>query len=144
MQRLDVEDYLAGYGSALRILVAVNVPEGLVLAADSMSTITNDQGAVIQLFEHAHKLTQLSDYPAGTLTWGMGSIAQRTIDSLVYEFSQSLLSVEHGATVDIGNVAQALSDFVTPRYEAYYQANTQLQRAEIGMLVGGYSTGHSL
>ena len=144
MQRLDVEDYLAGYGSALRILVAVNVPEGLVLPADSISTITNDQGAVIQLFEHAHKLTQLSDYPAGTLTWGMGSIAQRTIDSLVYEFSQSLLSVEHGATVDIGNVAQALSDFVTPRYEAYYQANTQLQRAEIGMLVGGYSTGHSL
>lgn len=127
----------------MTVCVAVKVSEGLVLAADSMTTVTDNQGFIVQQFEHAQKVTQLSDYPVGVMTWGMGSLQQRTIESLVTEFSESLplRAADSSSSFGVAQFSQQLYDFIAPRYAAYVQANPQFQNQPLGMFVGGFSSG---
>ena len=71
----------------MSIVVAVRVSEGLVMAADSASTLSvtgpSGQSGVAKIYNHATKLTQLKDYPTAVATWGAGNIGGRTISSLV-------------------------------------------------------------
>jgi hypothetical protein len=128
----------------MTICIAVRVSEGLVLAADSLTTITDASGQIVQNFPHAQKVSQIGDYPIGTLTWGMGSVASLPIDNLVAEFSETLTlyeEVRHREGVTVADVAQRLFDFVKERYDSYYRDNAQSKPEPLGMALGGYSTG---
>ena len=79
----------------MSICVMVKVPEGLVLAADSASSVqgglvtkTGDSGpsGVLKVFFNATKVFQVRDLPVGVLSWGAGSFRARTVASLVEEF----------------------------------------------------------
>ena len=83
-------------GGTMTICVAVKVAEGLVLAADSASTLigsySTPQGpmqGVVQTFEYANKLAHIKDYPIGVLSWGTGSLGDRSIQSLIMEWEHS-------------------------------------------------------
>jgi hypothetical protein len=75
------------------ICIAVSVGEGLVLAADSAVTLEGDtqtpagvQRQILNSFSFGNKVTQLKDYPIGIMTWGTGSLEDRSILSLILEF----------------------------------------------------------
>ena len=77
----------------MTICVSVRVAEGLVLAADSavmlMGSVKTPQGqavGVVQTFAFANKVARVHDYPVGVMTWGAGSISDRSIQSLIMEF----------------------------------------------------------
>ena len=102
----------------MSICVSVRVGEGLVLAADSTSTIEGAVGGgppgVLKTYDHASKLCQLKDYPIGVASWGLGSVSTRAIASLVAEFSN-----------DVRPAGEA------PGYKAQDIANLYLRRWEM-------------
>jgi hypothetical protein len=127
----------------MTICVAVKVGEGLVLAADSASTLLNVSGGIVQIFEHARKLSQIKDYPIGALTWGQGSIGARNIESLVLEFANPLTPLGGARPLDVQTVANQLFQFMQQRYQAAYGGLPPNQPPPpLGMLVGGISTGN--
>ena len=74
----------------MSIVMSVRVGDGLVMAADSASTLQAlDQQrrvrGVAKIFNNATKILQLRDYPVGVASWGAGTIGARSISSLVYE-----------------------------------------------------------
>jgi hypothetical protein len=128
------------------ICVSVKVAEGLVLAADSAvtlsGTITTPQGAqtaIIQTFEYANKVTQIKDYPVGTMSWGIGSIGDRSIQSLVMEHDHGLPLRTDNKEFTVRGLADGLIGFITARYESAYGEVSN--KPLLGFLVGGYSHG---
>jgi hypothetical protein len=127
----------------MTICIGIKVAEGLVLAADSLSTLTNQEGGIVQQFQHSQKLSQIGRYDVGTLTWGAGSIASLTIDSLIAEFAETLapsgeVEVREGYTVH--DIAGRLFEFVNERYKAHYESQKR-DPEPLGIAIGGYSTG---
>lgn len=109
----------------MTIAVSVKVGEGLVMAADSMSSYFNE-GVQAQSYSHARKLMQLSDYPIGILTYGLGDIAGRNLESLVAEFERTLpISADRGG-YSVRNVTDDLHRFIQQKYEAVFPAPAQL------------------
>ena len=82
----------------MSICVMVKVPEGLVLAADSASSVQagpvkegGDSGpsGVLKVFFNATKVFQIRDLPVAMLAWGAASFRARTVASLVEEFENT-------------------------------------------------------
>lgn len=144
----------------MTIAVSVKVGEGLVMAADSMSSYFNE-GVLAQSYSHARKLMQLSDYPIGILTYGLGDIAGRNLESLVAEFERTLPTSADRSGYSVRDVTDDLHRFIQQKYEAVFPAPAQLplepaepdaperpplpaatlpdSRPRLGVVVGGYS-----
>lgn len=124
----------------MTVAIAVKVSEGLVLAADSALTVEGEvrtaegqtHRGVLQIYSHATKLAQIRDWPVGTITWGVGQIGKRTIESLVREFANSLPDKQD---LDLRSLAENLYQFVEARYRRAF-GNEQ---PDLGLQVAGYS-----
>jgi hypothetical protein len=123
----------------LTICVSVRVAEGLVMAADSAAILqgeVNGQRGVVQTYSYATKVSQARDFPMGVMSWGLGSINSRSIQSLIMEWENGYTSK---AKFQVKRVADDLLTFILDRYDAAYPNPTQEQT--LGMFVGGYSDG---
>lgn len=149
----------------MTICVSVRVAEGLVLAADSavmlMGEVPTPQGpmhTILQNFNFANKVTHFKDYPIGVLSWGLGSIQARSIQSLIMEYEHGYPSVTlrgHGSEFARGpytvrEVANDLVGFIRARYDAAFPVPAAPagappapapDRPALGLLIGGYSQG---
>lgn len=130
----------------MTICVSVRIPEGLILAADSMVTLEGTidtpkgpQSGVLQTFESANKLTRIKDYPIGVMTWGIASISNRSIPSLIMEWEYGLSSSFLNAGFTMRDMADGLHEFIAARYDKSYPATKK--RPKLGMFIGGYSGG---
>lgn len=131
----------------MSICVSVKVGEGLVLAADSTSVITGTQPdgqvGVLNIYEYARKLCQVKDYPLGAMSWGIGSIGARSIESLIAEYSNTLPQVKEKPEYKAKELADNLFDFVKQRYDgvlAERSSNSQIG-PPLGLFMGGFSAG---
>jgi hypothetical protein len=122
----------------MTIVASVKSRDGLILAADSMSTLsvaTPVGPQYVKAYQNARKLFQMGDLPIGAVTYGLGNIGTRSMESLVLEacknFSDDLADVE--------SVAQALYDHLRSAYNAAFNGLDDEQKPECGFLVGGYS-----
>ncbi len=67
----------------MTIAVTIKVRDGIVLAADSATTLVGASGAVSNIYNHAHKIANLKKgSPIGFMTWGLGSMGPSSIVSL--------------------------------------------------------------
>jgi len=125
----------------MTIVIALQASEGLVLGSDSAVSLKHPEGGILNIFEYAEKLSPIKDYPIGTLTWGIGSIGDRPIKSLVSEFSDGLESFLRVTTsyatpkYTVREIAERLHTFMKGKYA---QAGEQ---SVLGMYIGGYSEG---
>lgn len=129
----------------MTICVSVRIPEGIVLAADSMVSLvgTRDtpqgqQTGVFQTFEFANKVTQFKDYPIGVMSWGTASISDRSIQSLIMECEHDYLSLEKNESYTVKEIADKLLKELKAKYEATYP--TSGQQPSLGLYIGGYSS----
>ncbi len=129
----------------MTICVSVRTPEGLVLAADSMvsleGTVNTPQGSqtgIFQTFEFANKVMQLKDYPIGVMSWGMASISNRSIQSLIMEFEYDYKSLKDNKTYTVKNIANDLLTELKAKYDTAYP--TSGQQPLLGLYIGGYSS----
>lgn len=130
----------------MTICVSVRIPEGLVLAADSAvsleGTITTDKGqqtGILQTFNFANKITRIKDYPIGVMNWGLASISDRSIQSLLMEWEYDFLPMKDNEKFTVRGVANKIKEFITERYDKAYPPSENQPR--LGFFIGGYSHG---
>ena len=70
----------------MSICVAFNLSDGVVIAVDSATTLTDASGSITKVFLDADKLFQLGNLRVGIATYGLAAIDGRTIGSFVREF----------------------------------------------------------
>jgi hypothetical protein len=121
------------------ICISIKVPDGLVFAADSMSSYTVLNPAtqgwdVVQSYSYANKLIQLGSASIGALAWGLGSLQGRSMQNLIEEFVRLHLAPNGNPVV--ATTASALAAFIRNIYEQEYP--DPQKRPVSGFLVGGY------
>jgi hypothetical protein len=121
------------------ICISIKVPDGLVLAADSMSSYTvlnpaTQEWDVVQSYSYANKLIQFGSASIGTLAWGIGSLQRRSIQNLIDQFSREHVPPDGQPTVK--GIAGALATSIHKGYEQEFP--DPQKRPGVGFLVGGY------
>jgi len=116
------------------IIACVKVRDGLVLGTDSMSHISSG-GRFLRSYENAHKLFQVGQLPMGVMTYGLGNVGPRSIESLMREFGDTL-----NAQRAVGTVADALFAFMEDQYDAWAATlPAEATPPELGFYMAGYS-----
>jgi hypothetical protein len=139
----------------MSVVIVVKVSEGLVLAADSASTlhgrIEGPQGIqerILKTYYSARKLLQIGNFPIGVLTWGQAYVGARTVESLVREWeynnhwqSQEEYKKEHSSedTFKVHECAEGLREHLARAHSEEFGNLSLEKRPPLGMLVAGYS-----
>ena len=134
----------------MSIAVLIAVHDGLVIAADSASTLTVSlqPGTIVgvaNVYDNANKIFNLyKGKPIGCVTYGAGSIGNASIGTLIKDLRDKFESKTGENPFDPANytmeqvadmVAKSLSDECAKIPNQAVAATTN-----IGLLVGGYST----
>jgi hypothetical protein len=153
----EIADHWSGeaHRSRMSIAVLIGVHDGLVLAADSASTLVINvpQGGMMatNVYDNANKIFNLiKGEPLGCVTFGSGSIGSASIATLIKDFRKKLSAKDPESNefkFDINDynmeqVARLLADFLGG--ECQKLKPPELTTINIGFLVGGYSSGESL
>jgi hypothetical protein len=142
----------------MSVAIVVKVSEGLVLGADSAATISGrilgpqgPQEGVLKTFYNAKKLMQVGDLPIGVLTWGIGQLGMRTLESLVreWEHDQHWQSYEEyrshhsqdESNIEVRGCAVSLHDHLQRVYSEIpeFRELPPERRPGLGVVVAGYS-----
>ncbi len=139
----------------MTVAVSVKVDDGIVLAADSASTIGGQ--SIVNVYNNANKVFNLfKGCPIGAITWGAGNVGRSSTSTLMKDFRVGLEREEQlirrGGEVGPGqfnpsnftveNVAIRLFEFIVARYQPAFQRGETT--APLGFLVAGYSTDSDL
>jgi hypothetical protein len=136
----------------MTIAVALKVGDGVVLGADSASTLS-DPNSVINVYFNAEKVFNLvKGLPIGFVTYGLGGLAGRSVVSLAKDLREQLIDTSSNRSIDktkytIEEVANHMRDFF---YTDYYRKSfpvkfrdpqgNEIDRFEpMGFLVAGFS-----
>lgn len=130
------------------ICVAFNLSDGVVIAVDSATTMSDAFGSTTKVFLDADKLFQLGDLKVGIATYGVAALDGRTIGSFIREFSLRQ-SNDDLPSLAIREIVERLRMFFFENYrlfaEKLYGAPFEQMPAEmkgaLGLVVGGFSSG---
>jgi hypothetical protein len=127
----------------MTIVASVKSRDGLILAADSMTTVsvaTPVGPQFVKAYEHGRKLFHMGELPIGAVTYGLGNIGTRSMEGLVLEACKHM----DATLTDVEGVARALYDHLRSEYDAAFEGIDDAQKPACGFLVGGYSEGEPL
>jgi hypothetical protein len=141
----------------MSIAVIIGVHDGVVLAADSASTLTVGSAApqpggrqvvgVLNVYDNANKIFNLyKGRPLGCITFGSGSIGNASISTLLKDLRAKLTSREWEFDPDhytIKQVAEILAHFLSDECNRVSDQAVR-QNVNMGFLLGGYSSGEPL
>lgn len=129
--------------------VAIKVYDGIVLAADSATTI--DLGPTLghQVYNSANKVFHLHrDLPIGGMTWGLGNVGTASIATLAKDLRRRLMGKDSAhkwrlpGNYTIESVAGRLVDMVFDElYSPTLMGEVIGREHLLGFLVAGYSAG---
>lgn len=130
----------------MTINIVVAVAEGLVMAADSYSQMSDSEG-VRATHNSVEKLTEIGNRQIAVMVNGLGSIANRTILSLIREFEFQEYSKATPPPIGswtVTQVAETLAAFIQTHYDTEFPAPATGEadsREDLGIVVGGFSPG---
>lgn len=141
----------------MTIAITLKVNDGLVLAADSATTIplVNQDGKFVGtwgVYNNANKVFNLyRGLPIGAATWGLGVIGNASIALICKEFRGRLMGTNHrGETWKIDPHRYAIED-VAEKFCRYIYSERYLgffagaeSSPPLGFFLGGYSTGSEM
>jgi hypothetical protein len=114
------------------IVVGAASPDGIVLAADSRTTLSDGQRHRIST-DAADKVFELNSR-FGVATYGMAGIGHRTINGLMDEF---VATADEDVCANVERFANALGAFFHERFVAAFGA-TETEGWPLGFVVAGY------
>jgi hypothetical protein len=120
----------------MTINVAIKCPDGVVLGADGLVTISAG-GPPISLVPYYAKLYPVGDYAAGAMLNGAGSIGGKDIQTIVSDFAQLYDVAEEDYSLEL--LARALKDYIQEEIRSKAAGQNPL----LEIIVGGYSRGPS-
>jgi len=119
----------------MTICACVKVPEGIVLATDSITSVNSGtwepKKVVIKTWSNQKKLFQVGSLPIGVMHYGTGKIGGCTIARFIREFKPP--------TKNVKEVARLLSESVRAAYVAEYSRLTARMQPFLGLYFAGYS-----
>jgi hypothetical protein len=140
----------------MTIAVSLKVNDGLVLAADSASTIMGVNG-IENVYNNANKVFNLrKGLPIGLITWGLGGLGGLSISTLAKDLRLRLMGADPDyaewhldpANYTIEEVAGRVREFFyeehyEPVASAYQKQKKKKDRdfTPLGLIVAGYSAG---
>jgi len=139
----------------MTIAISFRVSDGVVLAADSASTLlaqTATGTEAVQVFNNANKIFNLrKGLPVGAITWGAGSIGRASTSTLMKDL-RDRFSGRDSAHVDwhidqanytVLGVAERVKQFI---YDECYVPTFQAWQTKpvLGFIVAGYSAGEGM
>lgn len=143
--RIKNTEYLES-GALVTVSVSVQTHDGLVLAADSATTLTFHNGQQL-VYDNANKVFNLhKELPVGVVTWGLGSINNASIETLVKDFRKRITTdPKHKVDTNsytIEDIASRFCDFI---YDEQYLSDTSQgdKKHGLGFIIGGYSNDNS-
>jgi len=129
----------------MTIAICIKVNDGIVLATDSASTLS-DKNGVIKVYENADKLANLyKGLPVGIITWGAGSIGSASTATLIKDFRKRIMGFDadpqkwsiNKAEYSIHEIANKFKEFIFDDiYKKYYSEQQDFVQ---GFLIAGYS-----
>lgn len=141
----------------MSIGILVSVHDGIVLAADSASTLmlvspqlANQAGAVaLNVYNNANKIANLyKGEPIGCVAYGAGSIGNASISTLLKDFRRRITKGEESgfslADYTMQGVAELLTGFLMQHVDQLAPLPSNVPMPSLGILLGGYSAGASL
>lgn len=136
----------------MTIAVCLKVHDGVVLAADSASTLLQSGAngvGVINVYNNANKIFNLrKGLPIGAVTWGAGNIGASSTSTLAKDLRARLSDQNHDWYIDpdnysIAEVAQRVKHFFFDENYASAFADWPI-KPDLGFIVAGYSSGSAL
>jgi len=135
----------------MTIAVSIKVHDGVVLAADSASTLFGGHG-VTNVYNNANKVFNLyKTLPIGAITYGLGGIGNASISTLMKDLRKRLMGKDirfDDWKIDKDNysmeeIAQIVREFF---YEELYIPEFQQSslKPALGFIVSGYSSNGDL
>lgn len=141
----------------MTIAIALKVGDCLVLGADSASTLSGQDGSVLNVYFNAEKIINLrKGLPIGLVTYGLGNLARRSVTSLAKDLRRKLTGDDGAIAIDpstysMQQVAERVKEFF---YDGLYRKEWPRKNvddsgraveiwAPMGFLVAGYSAGQS-
>lgn len=127
----------------MTIAICVKVSDGVVLAADSASTLADETGGVVMVYNNANKIVQLhKGIPISIMFWGVGSIGERSMANVSKDLRNSFTngSLQLDArNFSMADAAKKTADYFAERYNAAY--NDLPRKPPFGCFIAGYSSG---
>ncbi len=131
----------------MSIVASVKVQDAIVLGSDSATqiwgSIPGGQQGVLKVYENAQKLFPLKKLPIGILSYGMGNIGPKSIDTIIREFSKTN-NYSTGESYTIENIAKDLSKYISSLHSDLYDELAVEKRPQLGIFIAGYSSNESL
>jgi hypothetical protein len=137
------------------IAISLKVNDGLVLAADSASTLMGRQNSeivAVNVYNSALKIFNLiKGVPVGAITWGSGSIGTASISTLMKDLRKRLSGEDpkynawkvDSETYEVLDIGNKLKEFIFD--ELYVPAFKDWpEKPDLGFIVAGYSSGESM
>jgi hypothetical protein len=83
------------------IVVSVKINDGIVLSSDSATTLSNDKGEVVNVYNNANKIFNLyKGLPVAAATWGSGQIGHASISTLAKDLRANFVHGGDGWKID--------------------------------------------
>jgi len=143
----------------MSIAISCNLSDGVIMGADSAVTISGKLEApdgvregVLKVYNEAEKIFQFCDLPVGIMTYGIGMLGERTLESYIREYEYSKYNEDKKlSTITIENISGNLKEFFTEKYEAFfkdpleqkfgqkYEEILPQNKLPLGLVIGGYS-----
>jgi len=129
----------------MTIIASVKARDGIVLATDSMSQliVRTKEGeiALVKTYGNARKLFRIRELPIGVMSYGLGSVGERSIENLILEFSRDLgkyCSEPYAVEV----VSRGLYKYIKELYDKVFsevKAEDRQKNLRLGFFISGYS-----
>lgn len=135
----------------MTIAISVKVHDGVVLAADSATTLYGEKGTVDHVYNNANKVFNLyknkegqNGLPIGVITYGLGGIGNSSISTLIKDFRTSLMDNGNPFNFDPKNyqVKKVAEDFKTFIFDQNYKLTFKdiENPPYLGFIIAGYSS----
>jgi len=126
------------------VVISVKVYDGMVLAADSATTMPLPGGSH-QVYNNANKIFQLHrKKPVAAATWGLGVIGSASISTLAKDLRRRLMGADPthdwalGDDYTVKEVADRVVDLFFDELYSPLVSSGQTVRGELGFLIAGY------
>lgn len=140
----------------MTIAISLKVNDGVVLAADSASTLIGQDpeghpSGVVNVYNHANKVFNLrKGLPIGAITWGSGSIGPASISTLAKDLRRRFAGNDPAHqdwkldpdNYTIEDVANRLREFMYDELyvPAFSEWPEEHAKPDLGFIVAGYSS----
>jgi hypothetical protein len=126
----------------MSIVACVKVYDGIALGADSATQImTRDQAGnviAIKTYHNARKIFQFQDKPVGILTYGIGNLGNKSIETLLREYNIAH-PLDSSSEYKVNQISDNLFKHFNSLYNQQFQNIPTEQKPGLGFFIAGYS-----